>query len=501
MKVRHIIALLLALLTTGAADVHAQDYYPKREFRGAWIQCVNGQFQGLSSEKMKAVLTKQLDMLQEARINAVIFQVRAECDALYKSKLEPWSRFLTGVQGQAPDGGFDPLEFMVEECHKRGMELHAWVNPYRAKTKGTTTLAANHPYVRLKNLFVEYGDQVYLDPGYHESRKYVCKVIRDIVSRYDIDAIHVDDYFYPYPIDGTDFPDTQSFALAGRGFKDKGDWRRDNVSTLVKAIYETVHGCKPWVKFGVSPFGIYRNAKTDAGGSKTNGLQNYDDLYADVLLWINSGWVDYCIPQIYWEIGNKAADYETLVDWWAKNASARPLYIGQDVERTTRFASPENKNENQIRDKYRIQRMYTSVQGSCLWYSAALEKNPGNYTTILKRQINKYPALPPASPFIDDSAPDKVRSVKDVWTEDGYFLTWSAPKIKTAEDEPSYYVVYRFGGKEDVDIEDPSHIVAITRNQVVQLPYEDGKTKYRYAVTALDRLHNESKAVVKKVKL
>ena len=501
MKVRLVIALLMAWLTAGVGSVQAQEYHPKREFRGAWMQCVNGQFQGLSSQKMKEMMKKQLDVLQEAKINAVIFQVRAECDALYKSKLEPWSRFLTGVQGQAPDGGFDPLQFMVEECHKRGMELHAWVNPYRAKTKGTTELAPNHPYVRLKNLFVEYGEQVFLDPGYYESRKYVCKVIRDIVSRYDIDAIHIDDYFYPYPIEGLDFPDDQSFALAGRGFKNKADWRRDNVNTLIKEISETVHGCKPWVRFGVSPFGIYRNSSSDPSGSKTNGLQDYDDLYADVLLWVNNGWVDYCIPQIYWEIGNKAADYETLVDWWAKNATNRPLYIGQDIERTTRFANPNNKKENQTREKYRIQRMYTSVQGSCQWYSAALEKNPGNYTTILKRQIHKYPALLPTSPFIDETAPNKVNSVKDVWTEQGYFLIWSAPKVKTAEDEAYYYVVYRFNGKEKVDIDNPSHIVAITRDAIVQLPYSDGKTKYRYAITALDRLHNESKAVVKKVKL
>lgn len=472
---------------------------PKREFRGAWIQCVNGQFQGMTPEKMQQVLTSQLDVLQKAGINAIIFQVRAEADALYKSSYEPWSRFLTGVQGKAP--GWDPLQWMIDECHKRNMELHAWINPYRAKTKGTAALSPIHPYNKNPKQFVSYAGQLYFDPALPENRKYICKIVRDIVGRYDIDAIHMDDYFYPYPNPGEDFPDNVSFAQYGRGYSNKGDWRRDNVNVLIKEIHETVRECKPWVKFGVSPFGIYRNKKNDPNGSETNGLQNYDDLYADVLMWVNNGWVDYNIPQIYWEIGHKAADYETLIRWWAKHASARPLFIGQDVMRTVKNVDLDNRLQHQLPAKMKLQRSLPTVEGSCQWYAAAVVENPGNYCTLLEKQYHRYPALIPTSPFMDDKAPGKVKKMKMVWTFQGPVLFWTAPKATDEMDKAVQYVVYRFDAKEKVDLNDPSHIVTITRDTFYNLPYDDGKKKYQYVVTALDRLHNESKPAKKKVKL
>lgn len=499
MKSRTLLLLLAVLFMVGS--VSAQTVYPKREFRGAWIQCVNGQFQGMSTDKMKATLVGQLDNLKEAGINAIIFQVRAECDALYASSYEPWSRFLTGVQGKAPQPYWDPLQFMVEECHKRGMELHAWINPYRAQTKGTTALSPMHPYNKHPELFVRYAGQLYFDPGYPESRRYICKIVRDIVNRYDIDAIHMDDYFYPYPNPGEKFNDDLSYAAYGRGFTDRGDWRRDNVNVLIKEIHETVRACKPWVKFGVSPFGIYRNKKSSPNGSDTNGLQNYDDLYADILLWVNNGWVDYNIPQVYWEIGHPAADYDTLVRWWARNSSARPLYIGQDVVRAVSKADPKNPNQSQIPAKYNLQRSLPTIQGSCQWYAAAVVENRGHYRDMLVNVYHKYPALLPVSPFMDDKAPGKVKKLKPVWTSDGYILFWTAPKAKDVMDEAVQYVVYRFDNGEKVNLDDPSHIISITRDTFYKLPYEDGKTKYRYVVTALDRLHNESKAVKKKIKL
>lgn len=480
---------------------NAQSRCPKREFRGAWIQCVNGQFQGMPTEKMQQLLVNQLNTLQGAGINAIIFQVRAEADALYKSSYEPWSRFLTGVQGREPSPYWDPMQFMIDECHKRGMEFHAWINPYRAKTKGTTALSPIHPYNKNPERFVSYAGQLYFDPALPENRKYICKIVRDIVSRYDVDAIHMDDYFYPYPNPGEDFPDNISFAQYGRGYSNKADWRRDNVNVLIKEIHETVRECKPWVKFGVSPFGIYRNQKNDPNGSQTNGLQNYDDLYADVLLWVNNGWVDYNIPQIYWEIGHPAADYDTLIRWWAKHASARPLFIGQDVMRTVGKADVRNPLQHQLPAKMKLQRSLPTVQGSCQWYAAAVVDNAGNYRTLLEKDYHRYPALIPESPFMDDKAPEKVKKVKVVWTFEGPVLSWTAPKAKDEMDEAVQYVVYRFDKKEKVDLNDPSHIVAITRDTFFLLPYNGGKTKYRYVVTALDRLHNESKAVKKTVKL
>lgn len=502
MNLRKLILLLALFLATGVgAQIQQQSPYPKREFRGAWIQAVNGQFRGIPTEKLKQTLIDQLNSLQGAGINAIIFQVRPEADALYASQLEPWSRFLTGVQGQAPSPYWDPMQFMIDECHKRGMEFHAWINPYRVKTSLKSELSPNHLYNIHPEWFVTYNNQLFFDPALPESLRHICMVVADIVSRYDVDAIHMDDYFYPYPAKGMDFPDDASFARYGGGFTNRADWRRSNVNILIQKIHETIRGLKPWVKFGISPFGIYRNEKNDPLGSKTNGLQNYDDLYADVLLWARNGWVDYNIPQIYWQIGHPAADYETLVKWWAKNTENRPLFIGQSVMNTIQNADPKNPSMNQLPRKMALERAYQTIGGSCQWPASAVVENAGKYRDALVQEYHKYPALVPVFDFMDDKAPGKVRKVKKVWTEDGYMLFWTPPKAKDEMDRAVQYVVYRFGDKEKVNIDDASHIVAVTRNNFYKLPYKDGKNKYRYVVTALDRLHNESKSVSKKVKL
>ena len=503
MRVKSLLCVFFLLLMAGGvfAQVQTGSAYPKREFRAAWIQSVNGQFRGMPTEKLKQNLIGQLNSLQKAGINAIIFQVRPEADALYASRLEPWSRFLTGVQGKAPEPYWDPMQFMIDECHKCGMEFHAWINPYRTKTTLKSELAPNHVYNIHPEWFVTYGDQLYFDPALPESRRHICMVVSDIVSRYDVDAIHMDDYFYPYPIKGKDFPDDASFARFGGGFSNKGDWRRSNVNVLIKKLHETIREIKPWVKFGVSPFGIYRNESSDPLGSKTKGLQNYDDLYADVLLWAREGWIDYNIPQIYWHIGHPVADYETLVKWWARNTENRPLFIGQSVMNTVQNADPKNPSINQLPRKMALQRAYQTIGGSCQWPASAVVENAGKYRDALIAEYHKYPALPPVFDFMDNEAPAKVRKMKPVWTEDGYILFWTAPKYKEEMNRAVQYVVYRFNDKEKVNIDDPSHIVAITRDNFYKLPYEDGKTKYRYVVTALDRLHNESKSVGKKIKL
>ena len=501
MNLKNLILIFALLFSVGVGAQTQSNLYPKREFRGAWIQAVNGQFRGMPTDKLKQTLVSQLNSLQEAGINAIIFQVRPEADALYASNMEPWSRFLTGVQGQAPNPYWDPMQFMIEECHKRNMEFHAWINPYRVKTSLGNTLSPNHLYNQHPEWFVTYNNQLHFDPALPESRNHICKVVADIVSRYDVDAIHMDDYFYPYPAKGVDFPDNASFARYGGGFTNRGDWRRSNVNILIQKLHETIHGLKPWVKFGISPFGIYRNEKSDPLGSKTNGLQNYDDLYADVLLWARKGWVDYNIPQIYWQVGHPAADYETLVKWWARHAENRPLFIGQSVMNTVQNADLQNPSINQLPRKMALQRAFQSIGGSCQWPASSVVENAGKYRDALIQEYHKYPALMPVFDFIDEKAPDKVRKVKAVWTADGYMLFWTPPKAQTEMDRAVQYVVYRFDSKEDVNLEDPSHIVAITRDNFYKLPYDGGKTKVRYVVTALDRLQNESKSVSKKVKL
>lgn len=499
---KRIYTLLLTFLLLWPC-VTAQNLLPKREFRGAWIQIINGQFEGMSCDQMQANLTHQLNVLQQCGINAIMFQVRGEADAMYPSPYEPWSRFLTGRQGTAPNPYWDPLAWMITECHKRGMELHAWINPFRAKTKGTKELALNHPYVKHPERFFEYDGLYLFDPGLNENRRYICQIAADIVRRYDVDGIHMDDYFYPYPVAGMTIPDQATYITHKNGIDNVDDWRRYNVNLFIEMMHDSIRAVKPWVKFGVSPFGIYHNVQPGSNipGSNTRGLQNYDNLYADVLYWINKGWVDYNIPQIYWEIGHKAADYEELIKWWSRFAGGRPLFIGQDVERTVRAADLKNPQRNQMSAKFGLQRSLRGIQGSCLWYSAAVVRNEGNYATALQKNYHRTPALQPLFPFIDDEAPGKPRKLKTMWMPNGYYLFWTAPKGTQEMDVARNYVVYRFEQGERIDLFNPEHIVAITPQTFYRLPYENGRKKAVYVVTALDRLQNESKAVKKKVKL
>lgn len=491
--------LLLLLLTVVMLPSRGAEPL-KREFRGAWIQAVNGQFIGMSTSEMQSTLTTQLDALQRAGINAIIFQVRPEADALYMSYHEPWSRYLTGKQGVAPDPYWDPLQWMIDECHRRGMELHAWINPYRAKTKGTKELGLKHPYKSNPERFVHYDGMLIFNPALKENRDYICTIVTDIVKRYDVDGLHIDDYFYPYPVPGLEFDDEQTFLADPRGFTDKGDWRRDNVNLLVEQLHHTIRHIKPWVKFGISPFGIYRNQKSHPEGSATNGLQNYDDLYADILLWIDKGWVDYTIPQLYWEIGHKAADYETLVDWWARHANGRPLFIGQDVMRTVKAADTVPGRHQQAR-KMQLQRSYESIGGSCQWPASAVADNAGGYATALSNEYHRWIALQPEFPFIDKKAPKKVKRLTVIWTDDGPVLCWTAPRYKNEMNRPVKYVVYRFSKGEKIDLNDATKIVGFTEGTFFPLTYQGGKVKYTYVVTALDRLHNESRVKKEKIKL
>ena len=255
------------------------------------------------------------------------------------------------------------------------------------------------------------------------------------------------------------------------------------------------------MKVGISPFGIYRNKRSSSIGSNTNGLQNYDDLYADVLLWVNKGWLDYCVPQIYWEIGNKAADYDTLIRWWSQYAAKRPLIIGEDVERTVKYADPQNPQQHQLPAKMRLHQQLPAVKGTVLWYAKAAVDNVGNYGMTLRNYYWRKPALQPDMSFIDKKTTRKVRHLKPVWTGKDYVLFWTAPKGKNWQNTATRYVVYRFAKGEKVNTDDASKIVTITTNNFCLLPYKNGMQKYTYVVTALNRLQNESKPRKKTVKL
>lgn len=495
-KILSCIIALLMMLSVSAVAVAQKT--PKRQFRAAWIQCVNGQFQGLSKEEMQQNLTYQLNELQKDGANAIIFQVRPECDALYRSNIEPWSKFLTGTQGKDP--GWDPLAWMVAECHKRNMEIHAWINPFRAKTKGTMSLAVNNIAVTHPERIFQYDGLYILNPALSVNREYICKVADDIVRRYDVDGLHIDDYFYPYPVAGVEIPDKQYWQQSGTSLN-IGDWRRENVDKFIEQLSDSIHKVKPWIKFGVSPFGIYRNSSSSSIGSNTRGLQNYDDLYADVIKWVNKGWIDYCAPQLYWQIGHKTADYATLIRWWNKYAGNRPLYIGEDVERCIKYADVNNPNTNQVAAKHKLHTECNNVDGTVLWYSRTAVDNYDKFGIFLRNYYWKYPALQPLMPFIDGKAPNKPRKLKAKSTDKGVFLSWRKPKGDTWNDEAVKYVVYQFRKDEPVDIDDASHIISITDGEAILVNKPSQKGKYVYLVTALDRMSNESETVSKKLKV
>jgi uncharacterized lipoprotein YddW (UPF0748 family) len=468
---------IITLAIAAAISVAAIALNPKREFRGAWMHTVyQPQYAEKGTVELKKYLTDQLDKLQAAGVNAVLFQVRPSADAFYDSKLEPWSHFLT-KGGKAPSPYWDPLQFMIEESHKRGMELHAWLNPYRVTTSSKEKLPAGHIYYREPGRFVTFaGDKkMYFDPGLPENRTFICDVVADIVERYDVDGIHFDDYFYPYPVKGYDFPDDKSFKKYGNGMK-RGDWRRLNVDLLIEEVHKRIHSLKPWVRFGISPFGIWRNKRTDPRGSDTGGLQNYDDLYADVLPWAKNGWIDYLLPQVYWGLNHKTASYTVLVDWWSKNVTNRHLYIGQDVERTMK--------DGQLHEKMRQVRTNDNVQGNCWWPAYSVTKNFGNVADSLRTEFQRTIALVPEYPWLCAEKPAKVSGVKI----SNKVLHWNAPKQSGKATDVVRFVVYRFEAKDKhPNFENTEAIVAITSDNHYEVT-RSGK----YYVTALNRANIES---------
>jgi len=378
-KLRNIFILLLFV----TLSVHAEI-----TFHGAWIATVanidwpSKEAVG-NTERQQAEMIFILDSLQSIGINAVILQVRPTSDALYDSELEPVSHWLTGKQGswgeQTP---WDPLEWTVDAAHARNMEVHVWLNPYRVNlaTTDTSILAPSHIMRRHPDWFWCYNKQWYFDPGLDVTREWICTIVQDIVTRYDIQAIHMDDYFYPYPSGGKPLPDSKTFAANPRGFDNIADWRRNNVNLVIQDIHRTIRECSSDVQFGISPFGVWRNADVDSTGSATKaGITNYDHLYADIRLWIKAGWIDYVLPQLYWEIGKKTADYEILAHWWADEVRGTKckLYIGLAPYRLEN-ASPKTAwgKGNEIGRQMRLNRTIPEITGECFYSTRPLLRNP-----------------------------------------------------------------------------------------------------------------------------
>ncbi len=404
--------LLAGLFLCFCASAFSQ---PKYEFRGVWIATVDNidwPKRGVTDPaKQKADFIRILDLHQRNGMNTMVVQVRPAADAFYPSPYEPWSAFLTGVQGKAPSPYYDPLQFMIEETHKRGMEFHAWLNPYRANFNiKTASIAKNHITRVHPEWFVTYGDTKYFDPGNLEGQKFVENVVRDIVKRYDVDGVHVDDYFYPYPIGTKEFPDWASYKKSGTTLS-RADWRRSNVDSIIRQLSIIIKEEKPLCKFGISPFCVWRNKSQDPEGSDTKaGITNYDDLYADILLWLKNGWVDYVTPQLYLEIGNERVDYATMVEWWANHSYGRHVYIGHGVYRAYE-RNKAWKNPDELPNQIKLLRENPNVQGSLYFSSKTFDGNPNGWNDSLRNNYYRMPALIPPMDWLQTKTPEKPDSL------------------------------------------------------------------------------------------
>lgn len=449
---------------------------------------------GLSVDRQKQELIALLDQHKRNGMNAIVLQVRPAADAFYSKSREPWSQWLMGKQGIAPGPGYDPLEFAIKEAHSRGMELHAWFNPYRATMGGSTPQSGDHMTVKRPDMFFLYGGKKQFDPGLPEVREYIVEVILDVVKGYDVDGIHFDDYFYPYPISGQRINDAQTFAKYPNGFTDIKDWRRNNVDMLIKMLDDSIHHYKKYVKFGISPFGIWKNSFEDAEGSKTNGLSNYAELFADSRKWVKEGWVDYINPQIYFSFTRRAAPFGTLADWWSNNSFGRHLYIGQAAYLVNQKMEAAWRQPEQIPDQIRYIRENNRIQGSVFFSSKSFSTVARAVGDSLKNNLYKYPALPPQMPWLDDIVPNPPQGFKAEALNDGVHLEWTKPFMAQDGETASGYVIYRFEEGEKISVLNAKNILRISFEDFtsfIDTTAEKGR-RYNYLVTALDRLKNES---------
>lgn len=416
--------MLAAVLTTAVLLSLPKPTAP-REFRAAWVATVDNidypSKRGLPLAQMKSELLNIIKLADEIKLNALIFQIRPSVDAFYKSDIEPWSEYLTGAQGKAPEGGWDPLKFAIDECHARGIELHAWFNPYRAwhpAAKGAPAasfIGNTHPTLAKK-----YGKYLWLDPGEPLVQKRSYDVFLDVVKRYDVDGIHIDDYFYPYPEKGEDFPDQASFASYREqgGTLGRADWRRKNVDDFIEKVYKGIKQTKSKVKFGISPFGIYRPGIPEGIQA---GIDQYDALYADALKWLREGWCDYFTPQLYWAIDQKPQSYPVLLNWWAsQNPKNRFIWPGNYTSRlgegTKGFSNEEVLNQ------IKLTRNTPGATGNVHFSFKAFANNWKGITDSLKADLYAKRALIPAGNGPAPAAPRVAQVAGGVRVSGGTYV-------------------------------------------------------------------------------
>ncbi|WP_304455322.1 glycoside hydrolase family 10 protein [Nocardiopsis sp. YSL2] len=481
----------------GTAPVQCGTDGDKQRMRGAWLTTVRNidwpSEPGLSGREQREELDAYLDDAVDMGLNAVFLHTRPTADAVYESDLEPWARYLTGEQGGDP--GYDPLRYAVEEAHRRGLELHAWFNPYRVgfQDPDIENLSEDHPVKENPDWLVDYGDEGYLDPGIPEVREWVTAVIMDVVDRYDVDGVHFDDFFYPYPKDGGDFDDDASWEEHGGDFDSRADWRRDNVDQLMRDVHFQIQQSKPWVSFGVSPFGIWRNDSTDGSGSPTSGLESYDAQYADTRTWIQEGTVDYVAPQLYWERGFDNADYEALADWWAHEVEGTgvDLYVGQAAYR---LGEDGWTGADALSRQLDYSGALDQVAGDVFFSIKSLRENAEAVEGLREAHYTR-PALPVRVDSAEGLLTGAVEGVSAQEDKDRVEVTWQA------RDDARFYAVYRLpeGGLDGLDpASEEAHCAAVAPGNLVGVTGESALTDTApvadgagYVVTALDAYRAE----------
>ncbi|WP_433778832.1 glycoside hydrolase family 10 protein [Flavobacterium anhuiense] len=483
---------LLILILLIHSQIFSQQS-PKRDMRAAWISTVENidwpSKPGLSDKEMKNEMIAILDNLRSYNLNTVIFQIRPTADAYYKSTKEPASHWITGTQGVAP--GFDPLQMMIDEAGKRGMNVHVWLNPYRVqKDTVRDVLSKNHLYFKRPDLFLTYGKTRYFNPGLQETRNFVASVVGEIVRKYDIQAVHMDDYFYPYKIEGQEFPDEKAFAKEPRQFKDKEDWRRDNVDLIIKQIRDTIIANKPEVEFGISPFGVWRNIAKDSQGSNTRaGATNYDDLYANILKWQKENWIDYVTPQIYWHIGFDRANFEVLAKWWAEHKYGANVYVGHgDYKISNTAKEPEWRSSDQIVKQIEMIRKMPLIDGSMHFTASTFLKKGDTLRKPLVEKEYKYIALTPEANRITRLKPEPPTNAVIAKKGNNAILTWKAAF------NDKKYVIYRFPKGKITDFSNPENIYYVTTALKLEVPNANLEN-YVYALTALSQTQTESSPI------
>lgn len=476
---------------------------PKYEFRGVYLPVVGSMdWWELNSAAQEKYIRDFMSQMKKTRFNTVIFQVRPAGDAVYKSEIEPWSAYLTGERGEAPDEeDWDPLECAIKAAHDNGLQLYAWITPMRLTVDENDTLQSSHDINKHPERYYKVKESIFADPGYAENRDYLCGIVRDIVTRYDVDGIHFDDFFYPYPPVGNKFTgDNPSYNASNKELS-RDEWRRNNINLLLEQTNRTIKAVKPWVRFGVSPHEIWRNVEVDPKGSDTSGnVQDYDDLYEDVLVWMENGWVDYVAPQLHKTFGHRTSPSRILARWWNDNANGVDIYLDNEVRNVMTSSDPVSKKTNELAGRFDLSRELENVKGN-IWSDGFTIMS--NYKGIKYNLEDKHQSTYAIAPMYGNTAelPQAVKGLKFMNNgEDGVYLTWQKAQNGTTPKSTDVmkYIVYEYFDDEDPsDLNNVNAIIAMGPENIIQICDTDKEINdikgHTYVVIAVDRMNRESK--------